>query len=342
MLNERKSLILRLIVEAYVQEGRPVSSRSLKEVAGLSESTATIRNVMAELERAGYLTKPYTSAGRIPTDDGYRQYVDGLEESPQYTEAFSSRFRSEIREHAVDVESVMESATRILGRLSRNFAVLYGSAEPDCRVTGIRLIELDPLRIMVVVNLSPEHERTTVVRMEREVCKDVVARAEDLVNRAVENRTPDEAREALGSVIRDNMTDEGILTREIAMRREEIFSEPPAVQLYFEERGHLMEQPEFSDPRLLQLLLRLLHNKDYLTSVLSDRTDETTRITIGREHSDRELQPFSLVTAGYRMGGARGVLGVIGPTRMRYDLACTLVGCAARELRAFGEEYLVR
>ena len=103
-----------------------------------------------------------------------------------------------------------------------------------------------------------------------------------------------------------------------------------------------MEQPELSDPRLLQLLLRLLHNKDYLTSVLSDRTDEATRITIGCEHSDRELHPFSLVTAGYRMGGARGVLGVIGPTRMRYDLACTLVGCAARELRAFGEEFLVR
>jgi len=339
MLKDRKSLILRLIVDAYVQEGRPVSSRSLKDVAGLPESTATIRSVMAALEHAGYLTKPHTSAGRVPTDDGYRQYVDNLEESPQYTEAFSSRFRDELREHAVDVESVMESATRILGRLSRNFAVLYGSAITDCRVTRIRLIELDPARIMVVVNLSPEHERTVVVRTENQVYKDVVKRAEKLVNRAVENRTLDEAREALGAVIRDNMTDEGILTREIAMRREEIFSEPPAVQLYFEERGHLMEQPELSDPRLLQLLLRLLHNKDYLTSVLSDRMEEATQITIGHEHSDRELQPFSLVTAGYRMGGARGVLGVIGPTRMRYDLACSLVGCAARELRAFGEEF---
>jgi heat-inducible transcriptional repressor len=139
--------------------------------------------------------------------------------------------------------------------------------------------------------------------------------------------------------VRDNVTDEGIITREVAIHQEEIFSEPPAVELYFEERGHLLEQPELSDPKLLQLLLRLLHNKQYLTSVLSKRVDQRVRITIGTENEEEQLRAFSLVTAGYRMGAARGVLGIIGPTRMRYGYIRSLVDSAAHELAAIGEEY---
>jgi heat-inducible transcriptional repressor len=135
------------------------------------------------------------------------------------------------------------------------------------------------------------------------------------------------------------VTDEGSITREVSIRREDIFSEPPAVELYFEERGHLLEPPERSDPRVLQLLLKLLHNKELLTAILVQRLGERTQITIGSEHDEQELRTFSLVTAGYRMGAARGVLGIIGPTRMRYGYIRDLVGSAAHELGAIGEEY---
>lgn len=338
MKSDRRLQVLNMIVDAYVRDGKPVSSRLLKESIGVPWSTATIRNVMAELEHDGYLTKPHTSAGRIPTDEGYRWYVDHLDASQRSTEVFSAPFREEIRE-VTDVSSVMAVASRILGRLSRNFAVVYGATVPESRVSRIRLIELESTRLLVVVNLVPDYERTAVIRMEKRFLVDVIHRAEVLINRAVEDLTLDEAREALEQVVRDNVTDEGIITREVAIHREDIFSEPPAVELYFEERGHMLDQPELSDPKLLQLLLRLLHNKQYLTSILCQRLSERTHITIGTEHEDKELRPFSLVTAGYRMGGARGVIGIIGPTRMRYDLATALVGGAARELRAIGEEY---
>jgi len=130
-----------------------------------------------------------------------------------------------------------------------------------------------------------------------------------------------------------------VIVREVTLHCGETFSAPPAVELCVEERSHVLEQPEFSDPRTLQLLLRILHNRDYLTALLASRPLDRTEVTIGREHRDDALRPFSMVTAGYQMGAACGVLGIIGPTRMRYDVAMSLVGAVSREMRALGEEY---
>lgn len=338
MVNERELIILRLVVDAYVRDGAPVSSLAVRD-AGSSLSTASIRNVMAKLEEEGYVSKPHTSSGRVPTDKGYRAYVENLEGRTRFGTEFIPRFRDELRELDLDVESVMGAASRVLGILSNHFAVVYGGVIQESRVRRVRLIDLEGARLLVLVKLLPDHERTVVMRLERPFPTDVFARAEDWINRLVGGRTLVEAKDILERAVRDNVTDEGIITREVSIRREDIFSEPPAVELYFEERGHLMDEPELSDPRLLQILLRLLHNKTLLTSVLSRRLGEQTQVTIGSENEEQELQPFSLVTAGYRMGVARGVLGVIGPTRMRYGYVRDLVGSAARELQAFGEEY---
>jgi heat-inducible transcriptional repressor len=338
MVNEREHMILRLVVDAYVRDGAPVSSQAVRD-AGSSLSTASIRNVMAKLEEEGYLSKPHTSSGRVPTDMGYRAYVDHLEGRTRFGSEFVPRFRDELRELDLDVGSVMGAASRVLGVLSKHFAVVYGGVIQESRVLRVRLIDLEGARLLVVVKLVPDHERTVIMRLERPFPSDVFTRAEDWINRLVGDRMLVEAKDILERAVRDNLTDEGIITREVSIRREDIFSEPPAVELYFGERGHLMDEPEFSDPRLLQVLLRLLHNKPLLTEVLSRRLGERTQITIGSENEERELRSFSLVTAGYRMGAAKGVLGVIGPTRMQYAYVRDLVGSAARELRAFGEEY---
>jgi heat-inducible transcriptional repressor len=331
--------ILRAIIDIYVREGVPVSSRKIREATGIGLSTASIRNRMAELERSGYLMKPHTSAGRTPTDEGYRLYVSTLDSNLSYCEDFSTRLRDQLREQEMEVSTIMSSASRLLGSLSRNFSVVYGSVGRESRVSHVNLLRLEGNRLLVVVNLIPEYERTTVLRMDKPHFHDVIAQVEDWMNHAVSGKTMDEAKDALDAAVRDNMTDEGIIIREVAIHRENIFSEPPEVELYFEDRDHVLEQPELSDPKLLQLLLRLLHNKEYLTSVLSNRLEERTRITIGHENKDEALKRFSLVTAGYRIGVAHGVLGVIGPTRMRYDLVSDLVGAAAKELRALGEEF---
>jgi heat-inducible transcriptional repressor len=337
MLAERDIDILRAVVATYVRDGVPVGSRRLKERMGLALSTASIRNIMALLERSGYLMKPHTSAGRVPTDDGYRIYVDRLDENLAVGESFVSAFRGELRERHVDVGEVMACASRILGALSRNFAMVYGTVTTQSRVDRIQLIALEGPRLLVVATLHPDYERTAVLRVDKAFDADVVSRAQHWINHLVSGRTLGEAKEALDSAVRDNVTDEGIIAREVAVHREDIFSGPPALELYFEEREHV--RPEFTDPKLLHVLLRILQDKEYLTSLLSERLGEDMRVTIGCENPDEELRPFSVITAGYSMGTSHGVLGIIGPTRMHYELVHALVRAASRELGAIGEKY---
>jgi heat-inducible transcriptional repressor len=338
MIADRDLRILQAVIDLHVRDGAPVSSRAVREF-GVALSTATIRDVMSRLEDGGYLNKPHTSAGRVPTDKGYRAYVDHLEERVGSFGEFARRLREEIREQDVDVRSIMAAASRALGSLSTHFAVVYGSVVQESRVKRVQLVDLEGQRLLAVVHLLPEHERTTVIRVEKKYSPEVIARAESWINALVGKRTLTEAKEDLERAVRDNVTDEGIITREVSIRREDIFSGPPAVELYFEERAQSLGQPEFSDPRLLKLLLRLLHDKELLVSILARRLTEQTRITIGSEHEEQELRRFSLVTAGYRLGASRGVLGVIGPTRMRYAFIRDLVGSAAHELGAMGERY---
>lgn len=340
MLMEKDREILRAIIDAYVADGIPVSSQRVYDAGCQHMSTATIRNRMATLEQEGYICKAHISSGRIPTDAGYRERVNELQTDAALSRGeHSAAVRAELRIPVPDVNGVMMHASHLLGMMSNHVAVVYGAIVKESRVRSIRLFRLDARRILMAVNLDPEHQQTHTLRLERDVAEEGVLGAEKLLHAMVEDRPLEDAWRLLTESLRDNVTDEGLIVREVAMRREEIFAAPPAIELCVEERSRVLEQPELSDPRTLQLLLRILHNRDYLTSLLASRPLDRTEVTIGVEHHDESLRPFSMVTAGYRMGAARGVLGIIGPTRMRYDVALSLVGAVSREMRAIGEEY---
>ncbi len=337
MLNEKDMPILRTIIDLYVGDAVPVSSQRVRDAGRFRMSTATIRNRMVLLERDGFIAKAHVSSGRVPTDEGYRAHVDDLQAGTVRSrgEALSA-VRDELRDD-LDLGGVMVRASQLLGALSQSVAVVYGAIVQESRVRTVRLFRLDATRVVVVVHLVPDYERTLTIRLPRAVAPEGVAGAEAIVNRALGGRTLDEARMVLAETMRDNVTDEGIVLGEIALRRDDVLSEPVAVELCFDEPQQMLSQPELSDPRTLQLLLRILHDRGYLTSILADRMSHV-EVTIGSEHGDDTLRPFSLVTAGYRLGAARGVLGIIGPTRMRYDLALGWVQAMSHELCALGDE----
>ena len=340
MLIEKDRFILRAIVDAYIEDGAPVSSQRVHDAGCQHMSTATIRNRMVVLEQEGFICKAHVSSGRIPTDAGYRERVNELQSDTALVEGgHSAAVRAELRGPGPDLNAVMLQATHLLGTLSQHVAVVYGSIVQQNRVRALRLFRVDDRRVLLVMHLVPEYERTLTLRLDRDISVEGVMAAERLLQSLLVDRPLEESRHMLMEMLRDNVTDEGVIVREVAVHSEETFSGPPAVELWVEERSHVLEPSELSDPRTLQSLLRILHNRDYLTSLLASRPLDRTEVTIGREHRDDALHPFSMVTAGYRMGAARGVLGIIGPTRMRYDVALSLVGTVSREMRAIGEEY---
>jgi len=340
MLMEKDRDILRAIVNAYVEDGVPVSSQRVYDAGCQHMSTATIRNRMVALEQEGYISKAHISSGRIPTDAGYRARVEELQADSTLPHGeHSAAARAELRVSGPDVNAVMAQASHLLGVMSNQVAVVYGAILQESRVRSLQLFRLDARRVLMAVHLIPEHERTMTLRLDRDISEDGVRAAEELLRNIVADRPLTQSKQILAQGLRDNVTDEGVIVREVALHCEETFSAPPAVELWVEERSRVLEQPELSDPRTLQSLLRILHNRDYLTSVLAGRPLDRTEVTIGSEHQDDVLRPFAMVTAGYRMGAARGVLGIIGPTRMRYDVALSLVGAVSREMRAIGEEY---
>ena len=176
-MRDKDSRILRTIIELYVADCAPVSSRAVRD-AGHAMSTASIRNYMAVLERLGYLEKTHTSAGRVPTDEAYRYYVDELEDNRRDWDEITSRCRAALRDDSRDAGEIMLNASRILGECSKNFAVVYGSLVQDSRVRHVRLINLDGPRVLVIVNLESEYERTTTIHLERSFSDDGVAGAE--------------------------------------------------------------------------------------------------------------------------------------------------------------------
>ncbi|MGD8413214.1 MAG: hypothetical protein PVF33_03220, partial [Candidatus Latescibacterota bacterium] len=225
MLKERERKILKAVVDLYVANGRPVSSRAVKE-SGFAVSTASIRNYMASLERQGYLEKPHTSAGRMPTDVAYRYYVDDLEANRARWDELTERCRSELRDESRDAGEIMMIASRLLGEISENLAVVYGSLVRESRVRHVQLVPLDGPRLLVVVHMVPEYERTTSLRFGTSFDADVVAGAQSLINDTVAGKTLDEAKDAIDDIIRDNVTEEGIITREISINRNAVFSDP--------------------------------------------------------------------------------------------------------------------
>jgi heat-inducible transcriptional repressor len=338
MLNEKDMPILRTIIELYVGDAVPVSSQRVRDAGRFRMSTATIRNRMVALERDGFIAKAHVSSGRIPTDEGYRAHVDELQaDSVRAPGDGIAAVREGLRDD-LNLAGVMQRTSQLLRALSQHVAVVYGSIVRESRVRTVKLFRLDGGKIMAVVNLVPDYERAITLRVGREVSNEGIAGAEQLANRFFGGRSIEDARRLLGEMPRDNVTDEGIVLRAIAARREDVFSEPVAMELCFDEPGAVLAQPELSDPRTLQLLLRLLNDRDFLTGILAERRRNDVEVTIGSEHHDETLRPFSLVTAGYHLGAARGVVGIIGPTRMRYDLALGLVESMSRELCAIGEE----
>ncbi len=317
MLTSRQRSILSSIVERYVVDAAPVSSRALSGRSGLGVSSATIRNEVAVLEEHGYITHPHSSAGSVPSDKAYRLYVEGVARSAQPAEPATARsaVRERLSRAEMDDHDWSSAAAAALARMVDNLAVATPPKAAESRVMRLEVVPLDGLVAMMIVILEQARLRRHLLRLARPVHPDDLARSANRVRDLVEGQT---RRQIAG--IDEDLTplEMDFLRSAVAVLEEEdrdLFRDH-----YLDGLRNLLAQPEFSENSRVQELIEGFEDGTLAQAVLEETPDGAAlRVVIGAENRGDVLRPLSVVIGRYGAAGAAvGAIAAVGPTRMRY------------------------
>jgi heat-inducible transcriptional repressor len=343
MQNERRLSVLRAIVEDYVKTEEPVGSKALVERHGLGVSPATVRNDMAALEEEGYITAPHTSAGRVPTDKGYRLFVDRLTTVKPMTTA-EKRAIAGFLEGAVDLDDVVSRSTRLLSQLTRQVAVVQYPTLSRSTVRHVELVALAPTRLLLVLILSTGRVEQRLLEVTEEVSEETLATLRAKINTAVAGALIGEAGEALRTIAQpaDAPADapQDPLASAVAEALIEAMNDHRS-----DERisiGGTSNLARFGDSfdTAVRPLLEALEEHVVLLKLMGEATaGGLVTVRIGAEGPYQELSQTSVVATGYGPGDeALATLGVVGPTRMDYPGSMAAVRAVARYLSRILDE----
>jgi heat-inducible transcriptional repressor len=332
-LSERELRVLEAVVQTYIQTAEPAGSQTIARRFGLGVSPATIRNTMSELEDKGYLFHPHTSAGRIPTDRAYRVYVDTIMRLSPPSHQEQHTLRAELVGARSPVEEILRRAAQVLGVLTQELGVAVTPALDQVVLERLELVPVTSERLLLVFNLRSGVVRTIFVEVPGRIASHSVQQVAQILNERLSGLTIKEIRATLPERLRDASRSEAgreLLNIFIA-EGDELFDlshEENAVVLGSAQM--LAEQPEFASNSRMRDLLRLTEGRDLLKQALETRRQRGLSVTIGAENPDARLSDFTLVTSSYEAGGLKGVIGVMGPTRMPYDKIIGLVEHTSR------------
>jgi len=336
-LTDRERQVLEAVIETYVQTAEPAGSRTISKRHQLGLSPATIRNTMSDLEERGYLYHPHTSAGRIPTDQAYRVYVDSLMKPPRVAPAQSDQIRDELGGPAGEraaVETILSRAAQVLGVLTNELGVAVSPSIEEAVLERLDLLPVSSERLLLVLALKSGVVRTIFVEVASQIAAEAAAQVALVLNERLAGLTLREIRATLAQRLRDAVSTAGSgeLLNIFIQEADELFDAPPppGTGVLLGSTQPLAVQPEFATKEQLQGLIAVTERRDLLREALAARGADGLTITIGREHADPRLTAFTLVTSSYRFGTLSGVIGVLGPTRMPYDKIAALVDHTSR------------
>jgi heat-inducible transcriptional repressor len=330
-LTARERRVLEAVVRTYVDFAEPAGSRTVARRFDLGISAATVRNTMSDLEEKGYLFHPHTSAGRVPTDRAYRFFVDRLIRPTALSEAEREHLVHEIDLASAVVERMVRRATQALSLLSQELGVAIAPRLDGAVLERLELTQVSSRKILMVATLKGGVARTVYVDLPGEVPPDVLVSVTMVLNERLAGLTLKEVRETLPDRLRDSSTGDdatGELLNIFMQSGQDLFDWQGfgGSELHLGHASVLATQPEFSSGKSLKGLIELTERHDLLAGILQGRSHPGgLRITIGGENRSEALSDFTLITAEYRVGDLRGVIGVIGPTRMPYEKVISIV-----------------
>ncbi len=330
-LDERRREVLRELIRLHVETGEPVGSESLSRSLNRTLSPATLRNVMADLEALGFLDHPHTSAGRVPTDEGYRFYVDSLASLQPLAPGEREQIDAELRSPEASAEQTLERASHLLSRLSRHVGFVLA---PDIARTSFRHIDLVPLahpRVLVVMVSASGLVTHKVIEVTEKLGPEDLQACANYLNTHFSGMSLADIRRRLLELMTEEKALYDALLKKVVPLGERVFDLDTEGSVYLDGTSNILARPEFDDLERMRALVKTFEEKGRLVQILNAcLSGDGIRVLIGHENPDPELRDLSLVTA--RVEGDDGGLGlgVLGSTRMEYAHVVSLVDHVAR------------
>lgn len=314
-LDERKRTILKAIVANYLETGEPVGSRTISKFSELNLSSATIRNEMADLEEMGYLTQPHTSAGRIPTDKGYRFYVDCVMEEKTEVE----EVKSTLLERVDRMEMLLKQVAKVLA-YNTNYATMVTAPNYKKTVKFVQLSQVDVRNVLAVIVVEGNIVKNKLISVNEEFANEDILKLNILLNTFLQGASLDDINIEMIGTMKAQAGEYAPLLEHIFDGIVEAIHDANELEVYTSGTTNILKYPELGDVNKATGLLEAIENHEGLESILEGQeSGNDIQIYIGDENQVQDMKDCSIVTATYKMPeGAKGTIGIIGPKRMDY------------------------
>jgi len=332
MLDDRSKQILHAVIQCYINTPGPVGSRVVSKKYHFGFSPATIRNIMSDLEEMGYLSQPHTSAGRVPTDSGYRFYVDSLSaERQQINNALTAELNRKFELLKKDINSFLDDASKMLSELSHYIGITMSPNTSMTTLSKIELLKYRDNQLAVILFTDEGIIKNKIVPLDPEISQKELNIIAEYINSRFKGQSLDEIK---GLILKEMTRDRGLcdsLISEAIRICRTAFSAAPG-NIYISGLSEVLRLPEFCDINRIRELLQTLEAKHIIINLLDNIADaEGTQVVIGAENLLDEMKQFSLVAATYKEGNRPiGTVAIIGPKRMNYLEAISIVDSTAQ------------
>ena len=318
MLDDRKKKVLQAIIEEYINTAEPVSSNALTKNHGLDYSSATIRNEMADLEKSGYLDKTHTSSGRIPSEKGYRYYVDELLKEDNISREEIRYISSKLETKVNEIEELTKIAANTISEVTHYTTVSIGPRATSQLIEEIKFVLLGTRMIMAVILTDSGLVKETIIKFDEDINEKQVETMNYMFNNKLKHQPIETIDRPLEEYLYDEMTYSVNVIKPIIEQIKRVLEEDK--KIYLEGANKSFELPEFNSLEVAKNFINVLDTKDLVADMLNSGFAEDINVYIGEENHKEELKDFSVVTFKHKVNGKDlGTIGIIGPKRMDYS-----------------------
>ncbi len=331
MLDDRKKKVLQAIVEEYINTAEPVSSNALTTNHGLDCSSATIRNEMADLEKAGYLDKTHTSSGRVPSEKGYRYYVDELLKDDDISLEEIKYISDKLETKVNEIEDLTKIAANTISEVTHYTTVSIGPKANSQMIEEIKFVLLGSRMMMAVILTDSGLVKETIIKFDEDVTEKQIETINYMFNKKLKGQPIETIDRPLEDYLYDEMTYSVNVIKPIIEQIKKVLEEE---NIYLEGANKSFELPEFNSLEVAKNFVNILDTKELVTDMLDSGIADDIHVYIGEENQKEELKDFSVVTFKHKVNGKDlGTIGIIGPKRMDYSKVISVMKYINKKLK---------